>query len=113
MSTALVAYFAPAIASAQSGAAPAKAPESDGQTTITTKSDHAFKKLDPTLQKAYKKHNDAKVPVFVSVVGSPASVEAQMDDAYSTSSKGAALVVGKVDSAQLVKLASAKKVLSV
>lgn len=108
-----MAYFAPAIASAQPGAAVPKTPKVDGQTTITTKSDKAFDKLDPKLQNAYKKHSDSSVAVFVSVAGDPTSVEDQMDNAYSTSAKGASLVVGRVDTAQLVKLASAKKVLSV
>ena len=114
MSGALVAYFAPAIASAQPEvAAKPKVKLTDGETTVTTKSDKAFSKLDAKLRKAYAKHAGATVPVFVSVVGNPASVEAQLDDAYSTSSKGASMVVGRIDTAQLVKLASAKKVLSV
>jgi len=113
MSGALVAYFAPTIASAQQGAPAPQVNQSDGETTITTKSDKAFSKLDSKLRRAYDKHTEATVPVFVSVVGNPVSVESQLDNAYSTSSKGASLVVGRIDTAQLVKLASAKKVLSV
>lgn len=109
----MVAYFAPGVANGQTLAPAAKKQRGDTDMSVTSKSDKAFGKLDQKLRTAYDKHNGKSVAVFVSVVGNPASVEAQLDNAYSTSAKGAALVVGRIESNELLKLASAKKVLSV
>jgi subtilisin family serine protease len=114
--SALVASFAAGAANAQTaGSGLAQAHQSHAaKPIISSKADRVVGKLDSKLQKAYTSDSTKTIPVFVSVVGSPAGVMSKLQDAHATTrARGVSLVVGRIPANLLVKLASGKNVVAV
>jgi subtilisin family serine protease len=80
---------------------------------VRTSSDQARHKLAKDLLQTYDKHGGGSVAVFVNVVGDARSVSRQLDQAHTTGSGDVSLVVGRIPTRELVKLASDPKVVSV
>lgn len=107
LSVMLVAFFAP-ITAASGAPNGRKLPRA-----VRTSSDQARHKLDKGLLQTYDKHGAGSVGVFVNVVGDARSVSRQLDQAHTTRSGDVSLVVGRIPTRELVKLASDPKVVSV
>ncbi len=108
LSVMLVAFFAPITAASSQPNGRKLMPRA-----VRTSSDQARHKLDKDLLQTYDKHAGGSVAVFVNVVGDARSVAGQLDQAHTTRSGDVSLVVGRLPTQQLVKLASDPKVVSV
>src|SRR3954447_3790981 len=97
----------PATAAGPSGRHPHAAPE------VSSRTDAATDKLDAPLQRAAAHPSDSSVAVLVTVRGSASAVQNQLSADHTARAKDAGLVVGRVATNRLVKLAQTKNVVSV
>ena len=80
---------------------------------VITRSDPGKAKLDDALRARVDRGSTAQIPVFVTATGDVARVRALLDDDATARRSGNALIVGRIATQTVTKLASLKGVLSV